>query len=76
MPTAGIKGSDKSGKSSDKPSRSRNRRRRSSKPAADPLATESLGEARVPQPSIFDGEDDKDPFDIDLSAATYSEDEE
>ena len=76
MPTAGIKASDKSGKSSDKPSRSRNRRRRGSKPAADPLATASLGEERAPQPSIFEGEEDKDPFDIDLSAATYSEDEE
>ena len=77
MPTAGIKASDKGGRSaSDKPSRSRNRRRRGSKPAADPLATASLGEERAPQPSIFEGEEDKDPFDIDLSAATYSEDEE
>jgi hypothetical protein len=76
MPTAGLKATDKSGKSSDKPSRSRNRRRRGNKTSGDPLVTESLGEARAPQPSIFEGEEDKDPFDIDLSAATYSEDEE
>ncbi len=78
MPTAGIKagGSKTSGEKSGR-SRSRNRRRRSEK-TVDPLSTEALtGEVRKQGASIFDGEEDHDPFDIDLSAATYSgEDEE
>lgn len=74
MPTAGIKG--KSEKSGEKSGRSRNRRR-SSRRSVDPLSTESLtGEVRKQGVSIFDGEEEHDPFDIDLSAATYSEDED
>ncbi len=73
MPTAGIRGakSTSSGKS-------RNRRdRRDRRATRDPLATETLSDRpRQQDGSIFDGEEDHDPFDIDLSAATYSEDEE
>ncbi|MBQ3507905.1 MAG: KH domain-containing protein [Clostridia bacterium] len=75
MPTAGIKAkgsSEKSGSSS----KSRNRRRRSGSKVVDPLSTEALtGEARKQGESIF-GEEEHDPFDIDLSAATYSEDDD
>ncbi len=73
MPTAGIKGGKTSG-SGEKSgrSRSRNRRRRSGERSVDPLSTEALtGEVRRQGASIFDGEEDHDPFDIDLSAATY-----
>ncbi len=58
----------------EKSSRSRNRRRRKSSGATvDPLA----GSGRVmPTTSTFDEDDVKDPFDIDLSAATYSEEDE
>ena len=74
MPTAGIKG--KSEKSGEKSGRSRNRRR-SSRRSVDPLSTESLtGEVRKQGVSIFDGEEEHDPFDIDLSAATYSEEDD
>ena len=77
MPTAGIKG--KAPAASDKaPAGNRNRnrnRRRSSGRAEDPLNGETLGEARKQGASIFDGEEEHDPFDIDLSAATYSEEE-
>jgi spoIIIJ-associated protein len=70
MPTAPLKanaGGEKSG-------RSRNRRRRRSSGAShDPFATATR---REPMPSTFDEDDVKDPFDIDLSAATYQEDEE
>ena len=42
----------------------------------DPLSSEALtGETRKQGESIF-GEEEHDPFDIDLSAATYSEDED
>ncbi len=60
--------------SGEKSSRSRNRRRRKSSGATvDPLA----GSGRVmPTTSTFDEDDVKDPFDIDLSAATYSEEDE
>ncbi len=80
MPTAGIKGAKASG-SGEKSgrSRSRNRRRRSGERSVDPLSTESLtGEVRKQGASIFEGEEDHDPFDIDLSAATYdgSDDED
>ena len=73
MPTAGIKsGKASSEKSGSGRSRSRNRRKKT----VDPLSTESLtGEVRTQGASIFEGEEDKDPFDIDLSAATYSEDD-
>jgi spoIIIJ-associated protein len=72
MPTAGIKGKE----SSEKSSKSRSRRRRSGSKVVDPLSTEALtGETRKQGESIF-GEEEHDPFDIDLSAATYSEDED
>ncbi len=74
MPTAGIKGTKPAGEKSGR-SRNRNRRRRENR-TVDPLSTESLtGEVRKQGTSIFDDEDDHDPFDIDLSAATYSEEE-
>lgn len=74
MPTAGIKG--KTDKSGEKSGKSRNRRRRSSSRSVDPLSTESLtGEVRKQGESIF-GAEEHDPFDIDLSAATYSEEDE
>ncbi len=75
MPTAGIKAkgtSEKSGSGT----KSRSRRRRSGSKVVDPLSTEALtGETRKQGESIF-GEEEHDPFDIDLSAATYSEDED
>ncbi len=63
-----------SGSAGEKSGRSRNRRRRKSSGAVvDPLA----GSGRVmPTTSAFDEDDVKDPFDIDLSAATYSEEDE
>jgi spoIIIJ-associated protein len=79
MPTAGIKGKAPAEKtSSGSNSRNRNRnRRRSGNRTSDPLTGDSLtGETRKPGASIFDGEEEHDPFDIDLSAATYSEEEE
>ena len=81
MPTAGIKGKAPAAASekSASGSKNRNRRRRSSGNGGrtvDPLSGESLtGETRKQGASIFDGEEEHDPFDIDLSAATYSEDE-
>ena len=62
------------GGTGEKSGRSRNRRRRkSSGTMVDPLA----GSGRVmPTTSTFDEDDVKDPFDIDLSAATYSEEDE
>ena len=80
MPTAGIKAKTPAAsgeKASSGNSRNRNRRRRSGNRPADPLAGESLtGETRKQGASIFEGEEEHDPFDIDLSAATYSEEEE
>ncbi len=80
MPTAGIKGKTpaaSSEKTSSGNSRNRNRRRRSGNRPADPLTGESLtGETRKQGASIFEGEEEHDPFDIDLSAATYNEEEE
>ena len=74
MPTAGIKAKGTSEKSSSK-SRSKSRRRSGSK-TVDPLSTEAItGEARKQGESIF-GSEEHDPFDIDLSAATYSEENE
>ncbi len=77
MPTAGIKGAKASG-NGEKSGRSRNRRRRrSGDRSVDPLSTEALtGEVRKQGASIFEGEEDHDPFDIDLSAATYSGEDE
>ena len=70
MPTAGIKAKGGSEKSSSKS------RRRSGSKTVDPLSTEALtGETRKQGESIF-GEEEHDPFDIDLSAATYSEEDE
>ncbi len=75
MPTAGIKAKGASSEKSSGKSRSRNRRRSGSR-SVDPLSTESLtGETRKQGESIF-GEEEHDPFDIDLSAATYSEEDE
>ena len=82
MPTAGIKAKAPAAsgeKSASGNSRSRNRRRRSSggNRTVDPLNGESLtGETRKQGASIFEGEEEHDPFDIDLSAATYSEEDE
>ena len=80
MPTAGIKAKTPAAsgeKASSGNSRNRNRRRRLGNRPADPLAGESLtGETRKQGASIFEGEEEHDPFDIDLSAATYSEEEE
>ena len=74
MPTAGIKAKGSSEKSGSK-SRSKNRRRSGGK-TVDPLSNEAItGETRKQGESIF-GEEEHDPFDIDLSAATYSEDED
>ena len=78
MPTAGVKGKAPAA-SGEKTSggRSRNRRRRSGSRTSDPLSAESLtGETRKQGASIFEGEEERDPFDIDLSAATYSEEDE
>ncbi len=67
MPEDQAVKTEKSGRS-----RSRNRRK-SSGATVDPLA----GSGRVmPTTSTFDDDDVKDPFDIDLSAATYSEEDE
>ena len=79
MPTAGIKGKAPAASGEKSASgRSRNRRRRSSgNRTVDPLSGESLtGGTRKQGASIFDGEEEHDPFDIDLSAATYSEEDE
>ncbi len=54
----------------------RNRRRKRTRPSGtgtvDPLAPAAK---RAPQPSLFDGDDGRDPFDIDLSAALPPEEE-
>ncbi len=79
MPTAGIKAKAPATAEKSSGNRSRNRRRRSgngNRPV-DPISGESLtGEARKPAASIFEGEEEHDPFDIDLSAATYTEEED
>ena len=73
MPTAGIKAKGGSEKSSSK-SHGKKRSRSGGK-TVDPLSTEALtGETRKQGETIF-GEEEHDPFDIDLSAATYSEEE-
>ena len=73
MPTAGIKA--KGSENGSSKSRSKSRRRSGSK-TVDPLSTEAItGETRKQGESIF-GEEEHDPFDIDLSAATYSEEDE
>ena len=73
MPTAGIKAKNPSEKSGNK---SRSKKKSRSSKTVDPLSTEALtGETRKQSESIF-GEEEHDPFDIDLSAATYSEEEE
>ena len=73
MPTAGIKA--KGGENASSKSRSKSRRRSGGK-TVDPLSTEAItGETRKQGESIF-GEEEHDPFDIDLSAATYSDEDE
>ncbi len=66
MPESGTATAEKSG-------RSRNRRKKKSSASADPFATSTR---RQPTESTFSDDDVKDPFDIDLSAATYSEEDE
>ncbi len=78
MPTTGLPTTapkSNGSRSGEKSGRSRNRRRRSkSNDTVDPFATASK---REPVPSVFSDDDEHDPFDIDLSAATYQgEDEE
>ena len=58
--------------STEKSTRTRNRRKKKSG-VVDPLATSTR---RQPTESTFSEDDVKDPFDIDLSAATYSEEDE
>lgn len=74
MPTAGIRpeGGAQGHKATGERSR---RRRRKPKPerTVDPLAPATHREL---QPSLFDEDDQHDPFDIDLSAALPQEDEE
>ena len=71
MPTAGIKAKGTSEKS-----KSRSKKKSRSAKTVDPLSSEALtGVSRKQGESIF-GEEEHDPFDIDLSAATYSEDED
>ena len=70
MPTAGIKAKGTSEKS-----KSRSKKKNRNK-TVDPLSSEALtGVTRKQGESIF-GEEEHDPFDIDLSAATHSEDED
>ena len=59
--------------STEKSGRSKSRRRRKSASTADPFDTSTR---RQPTESTFSEDDVKDPFDIDLSAATYSEEDE
>ena len=78
MPTSGLPTtatkSNNTGRSGEKSGRSRNRRRRSkNNDSVDPFATASN---RQPVPSVFSDDDQHDPFDIDLSAATYQGDDE
>ena len=73
MPTAGIKAKGTSEKSG---SKSRSKKKSRGSKTVDPLSSEALtGVTRKQGESIF-GEEEHDPFDIDLSAATYSEDED
>ncbi len=73
MPTAGIKAKGSSEKSG---SKSRSKKKSRGSKTVDPLSSEALtGVTRKQGESIF-GEEEHDPFDIDLSAATYSEDED
>ena len=73
MPTAGIKAKGASEKSG---SKSRSKKKSRGGKTVDPLSSEALtGVSRKQGESIF-GEEEHDPFDIDLSAATYSEDED
>ena len=73
MPTAGIKAKGTSEKSG---SKSRSKKKSRSGKTVAPLSSAALtGVTRKQGESIF-GEEEHDPFDIDLSAATYSEDED
>ena len=72
MPTAGIKAKGTSEKSG---SKSRSKKKSRGGKTVDPLSSEALtGVTRKQGESIF-GEEEHDPFDIDLSAATYSEED-
>ncbi len=76
MPTGNLPATKSNGgnRPGEKSVRSRNRRRRPKSDSVDPFATASN---RQPVPSVFSDDDEHDPFDIDLSAATYQgEDEE
>ena len=75
MPTVGIKPEDvKSGEGASKSGSSRRRKRRpKSDKVVDPLAPATK---REPQPSLFSDDDEHDPFDIDLSAALPSDEDE
>lgn len=75
MPTAGIRPSRAAaGTEGGAKSANRNRRRKpKSERMVDPLAPATK---RQPQPSLFDENDEHDPFDIDLSVAMPPEDEE
>lgn len=74
MPTVSIKPAaakaaqpkERDGAAGEKTGRSRRRRKSKSGGMVDPLAPATR---REPQPSLFDGDDSHDPFDIDLSAA-------
>lgn len=72
MPTAGIRPEGGSKPAGEKSGR-RRRRKPKSERTVDPLAPATR---REPQPSLFDENDEHDPFDIDLSAALPQEDEE
>lgn len=79
MPTSAMAGATGTAKtagngSGSRSGRNRNRRRRTKSDSVDPFATATH---REPVPSVFSDDDEHDPFDIDLSAATYhGEDEE
>ncbi|MCQ2429615.1 MAG: KH domain-containing protein [Clostridia bacterium] len=75
MPTAALKSEDARGEEGAAKSGSSRRRRRKPKSdkVVDPLAPATKREM---QPSVFSDDDEHDPFDIDLSAALPSEDEE
>ena len=74
MPTVGIKPEAKTEEGAPKSGSSRRRKRRpKSDKVVDPLAPATK---REPQPSLFSDDDEHDPFDIDLSAALPSDEDE
>ena len=74
MPTVGIRPVEGKGEktSGEKAGRSRRRRKPKSERTVDPLAPTTH---REPQTSMFGDDDDRDPFDIDLSAALPPEED-